>query len=166
MFRRTEPKPVLEDEVFERVDSVLGSRLTFQGTLNGAGGIRIEGAFDGDIEVKGLVVIAPPGRVVCKHIRALGVIVSGSVRGSIEANRVEITASGRVWGDVTTTAFSTHEGAFLRGQITMQEEMDLGFAEDPAGDLAGEPAGEPADQPAEGKAGPFEAESMNGEGDG
>ncbi|MBN1265684.1 MAG: polymer-forming cytoskeletal protein [Anaerolineales bacterium] len=132
MFRRTEPKPILEDEAVERVDSVLGTGLTFQGTLNGVGGVRIEGAFDGDLEVKGLVVIAEEGRVVCEQIRALAVIVAGSVRGNIEANRVEIAATGRVWGDVTTTTFSTQEGAFLRGQIRMEEEMDLGFPEAPA----------------------------------
>ena len=51
------------------------------------------------------------------------------MRGNIEANRVEITASGRVWGDVITTAFATQEGAFLRGQIRMEDELDLGFPE-------------------------------------
>ena len=135
MFRRTEPKPIIENEVVERVDSVLGAGLTFEGALNGNGGVRIEGAFDGDIELKGLVVVAEPGRVVCDHIHALAVIVSGSVRGNIEANRVEITSSGRVWGDVTTVSFSTHEGAFLRGQIQMEEEMDLGFPEEEPEDV-------------------------------
>jgi hypothetical protein len=31
-----------------------------------------------------------------------------------------------VWGDVVTAAFSTEEGAFLKGQITMEEKVDLG----------------------------------------
>jgi len=30
-----------------------------------------------------------------------------------------------VWGDVVTTAFVTEEGAFLRGQIRMEETVDL-----------------------------------------
>ena len=33
--------------------------------------------------------------------------------------------SGRVWGDVVTTAFVTEEGAFLRGQIRMEETVEL-----------------------------------------
>jgi cytoskeletal protein CcmA (bactofilin family) len=43
---------------------------------------------------------------------------------------LEIRGSGRVWGDVITTAFVTEEGAFLRGQIRMEEavELDLGPA--------------------------------------
>jgi cytoskeletal protein CcmA (bactofilin family) len=46
------------------------------------------------------------------------------VRGDITAQRVEIMRTGRVWGNVVTAAFSTEEGAFLRGQITMEEKVD------------------------------------------
>jgi cytoskeletal protein CcmA (bactofilin family) len=48
------------------------------------------------------------------------------VRGNITAEKVEIRSSGRVWGDVVAAAFSTEEGAFLRGQITMEEKVELG----------------------------------------
>jgi hypothetical protein len=30
-----------------------------------------------------------------------------------------------VWGDVTTVAFATEEGAFLRGQVRMEEKVEL-----------------------------------------
>ena len=39
--------------------------------------------------------------------------------------RIEIRATGRVWGDVVTTAFATEDGAFLRGQVRMEEQIDL-----------------------------------------
>jgi cytoskeletal protein CcmA (bactofilin family) len=58
------------------------------------------------------------------------VIVAGAIRGDISAEKVDIRATGRVWGNVTTTAFSTEEGAFLRGQIQMEEEIDLGLPEE------------------------------------
>lgn len=114
-------------EVTERVDSILGSGISWQGSLSGMGGVRIDGAFDGEIALRGLVVIGEQGRVTCNHIRAATVIVAGSVKGDITAGRVEITRTGRVWGDVVTTSFSTEEGGFLRGRITMEEHVDLGF---------------------------------------
>jgi len=77
--------------------------------------------------LRGLVVIGERGRVTCEHIRAMTVIVAGSVKGDITANKVEITRTGRVWGDVVTMSFSTQEGAFLRGKITMEEDLDLGL---------------------------------------
>jgi cytoskeletal protein CcmA (bactofilin family) len=105
----------------------MGSGVAWQGTLTGTGGIRIDGAFDGEIALRGLVVIGEQGRVTSEHIRAATVIVAGSVKGDITAGRVEITRTGRVWGDVVTTSFSTEEGAFLRGRITMEEQIDLGL---------------------------------------
>ena len=124
MFRRT-----AEDllETTERVDSVLGAGITWQGSLNGIGGVRIDGAFDGEIALRGLVVIGEQGRVTSTHIRAATVIVAGSVKSDITAGRVEITRTGRVWGDVVTTSFSTEEGGFMRGKITMEDQVDLGL---------------------------------------
>ena len=140
MFRRGGDQAGDDARAPDRVDSVLGPGLTWQGSLTGTGGIRIEGAFDGDIHLHGLVVVGDQGRVTCEDIRAVTVVVAGSVKGNIQAQRLEIMGTGRVWGDVTTVSLSTEEGAFLRGQITMEEKLDLGFRTEP------EPAAsEPAD---------------------
>jgi len=127
VFRRSGERSTEIRDSIERVDSILGSGVAWQGTLTGTGGIRIDGAFDGEIALRGLVVIGEQGRVTSEHIRAATVIVAGSVKGDITAGKVEITKTGRVWGDVVTTSFSTEEGAFLRGQITMEEQVDLGL---------------------------------------
>ncbi|MCK6585396.1 MAG: polymer-forming cytoskeletal protein, partial [Anaerolineales bacterium] len=63
--------------------------------------------------------------------RANSVIVAGAVRGNITTQKLEIRATGRVWGDVITTAFVTEEGAFLRGQIRMEESVDLNLEPTP-----------------------------------
>jgi cytoskeletal protein CcmA (bactofilin family) len=110
----------------ERITSVLGSGITWKGNIGGSGGVRIEGAFEGDIALRGLLVVGETGRVTCQHLRANLVIVAGAVRGDITAEKVEIRRSGRVWGNVVTAAFATEEGAFLRGQITMEDEVDTG----------------------------------------
>jgi cytoskeletal protein CcmA (bactofilin family) len=55
------------------------------------------------------------------------VIVAGAVKGNVSAQKVEIRSSGRVWGDIVTAAFATEEGAFLRGQIRMEDAVDLGL---------------------------------------
>jgi cytoskeletal protein CcmA (bactofilin family) len=63
--------------------------------------------------------------VTSEHVRANTVIVAGAMRGNITAQKIEIRATGRVWGDVVTSAFATEEGAFLRGQITMEEGVEI-----------------------------------------
>ena len=128
MFRRGDDRPAVEGEAAQRVDSVLGPGISWQGKISGSGGVRIDGAYDGEIALRGLVVIGENGKVTSEHIQAATVIVSGSVKGDITANRVEITRSGRVWGNVVTVSFSTEEGAFLRGRITMEEKLELKLA--------------------------------------
>ncbi len=109
----------------ERITSVLGPGINWQGNLRGSGGVRIEGSFEGEISVRGMVVVGESGRVTCENLRANTVIVAGAVRGSITAEKLEIRSTGRVWGDVITVAFATEEGAFLRGQVRMEERVEL-----------------------------------------
>jgi cytoskeletal protein CcmA (bactofilin family) len=113
----------------ERITSVLGVGIIWQGSLIGSGGVRVEGTFEGQIALKGLLVIGETGKVTCENVRAATVIVAGAVKGNITAQKVEIRSSGRVWGNIVTTAFATEEGAFLRGQIRMEDAVDLGLDE-------------------------------------
>jgi len=120
-------------QAVERITSVLGSGVIWHGSINGSGGLRIEGAFEGEIALRGMLVVGETGRVTCQNVRANTVIVAGAVRGNITTQKLEIRASGRVWGDVITTAFVTEEGAFLRGQIRMEEAVELELEPAPEG---------------------------------
>ena len=91
----------------ERVTTVLGPGINWKGDLRGKGGVRIEGTLEGEIAVRGLVIVA------------------GTVNAPIVAEKLEIRATGRVYGDVVTQSFATEEGAFLRGKVTMEDKVDL-----------------------------------------
>jgi cytoskeletal protein CcmA (bactofilin family) len=71
-----------------------------------------------------LIIIDRKGRVESDCIKADTVIVGGAVRSDIQADRVEIRSTGKVWGNVTAVRFSTEEGAYLRGKIQMEEEAE------------------------------------------
>ena len=146
MFRKkleappTVPAPTPSSATMDRITSVLSAGINWKGSLGGSGGVRIEGTFEGDIAMRGLLVVGETGRVTCQTLRANTVIVAGAVKGDITAERLEIRSSGKVWGNVVTVSFSTEEGAFLRGQITMEDKVDIGVGTpaEPAGE--GEPA--------------------------
>ncbi len=128
MFKRNnQPPPAAGVQSVERITSVLAAGVIWQGAITGSGGVRIEGTFEGQIGLKGLLVVGETGKVTCENVRASNVIVAGAVKGNITAQKVEIRSSGRVWGDIVTTAFATEEGAFLRGQIRMEDAVDLGL---------------------------------------
>jgi len=140
-------------QAVERITSVLGAGVIWHGSINGSGGVRIEGAFEGEIALQGMLVVGETGRVTCENIRAATVIVAGAVRGNITTQKLEIRASGRVWGDVVTTAFVTEDGAFLRGQIRMEESVDLNLGPSPEGTPSEAIVARAAVQPPEPEAG-------------
>ncbi len=133
MFRKQQTQPTPAVAPVERVTSVLGPGILWKGNLRGSGGVRIEGAFEGEITLRGLVVVGESGRVVCQTLMANSVIVAGTVNGNITAEKLEIRGTGRVWGDVVVVSLSTEEGAFLRGQVRMEESIEFP-AEPEAGD--------------------------------
>ncbi len=136
MFKKVQPSQAAAPApTVERVTSVLGNGIIWQGKLHGAGGVRIEGTFEGEIAIKGMLVVGESGRVTCENVRANTVIVAGAVKGNITAEKLEIRATGRVWGNVIVVAFATEEGAFLRGQVKMEEKVELNL-----------PQGEPQNQ--------------------
>jgi cytoskeletal protein CcmA (bactofilin family) len=131
MFKRRTESSTPQQVVItptERVTSVLGPGITWKGDLTGSGGVRIEGAFEGTVAIQGLVVIGQSGRVNTSTLSANSVIVAGFVQGNIEAEKLEIRSTGHVWGDVKVVSFSTQEGAFLRGKVTMEESVDIAEA--------------------------------------
>ncbi len=139
--KSTVPTSPIVAQPAERVTSVLGAGITWKGSLGGSGGVRVEGAFEGEIALRGLLVVGETGRVDCENLRANIVVVAGAVRGNIIAEKLEIRSTGRVWGDVVTTSFATEEGAFLRGQVRMEENVDLGL------ELPAPPADVPPTEP-------------------
>ncbi len=135
-----------------RVTSVLGPGINWKGDLRGKGGVRIEGTMEGEIAIQGLVVIGETGKVTCQTLQAETVIVAGAVKGNIRCGKLEIRSTGRVWGDVVTAALSSEEGAFLRGQVRMEEQVEVPPAEtipqDDVSDSFSTEAEPSADQPA------------------
>lgn len=121
-------KPIADfpsSQTHERVTTVLGPNISWKGDLRGKGGVRIEGALEGEIAIRGMVIVGETGRVTCEFFKSDVVVVAGTVSGKIITEKLEIRSTGRVYGDVTVKSFSTEEGAFLRGKVTMEEKVDL-----------------------------------------
>lgn len=146
MFRKKEELSPALDAVpaQSRVTSILGEGTSWKGEITGEGGLRIEGLYEGKIDLDGLIIVDRKGRVESDLIKADTVIVAGAVRSDIQAKRVEIRSTGRVWGNVTAVRFSTEDGAYLRGKIQMEEAP---VQEEGSPDSAGEDHTGPALKP-------------------
>lgn len=126
LFPRKKDNAVFTPERLQaRVSTVLGPGIHWVGDLHGTGGVRVEGTLQGDVVIKGLVVIGESGKVICPELKAETVVVAGTVQGNITCQKLEIRSTGRVWGDVLAVSFSSEDGAFLRGQMRMEEQIEI-----------------------------------------
>jgi len=110
--------------VHSKPETIIGANTQFVGTLTSDGNVRIEGTFEGDIEILGNLIVGEPARVIAT-IKAQCVHVSGAVKGEITATEsLEISPTGKVWGDITTAALHIEPGGLFRGQSAMSMNGD------------------------------------------
>lgn len=106
----------------QAIETVIGPNTHFKGDVRSDGGIRIEGIVEGTVETTGNLVITESAKVLAE-IKANNISIAGAVKGNITASRVEILDTGRVWGDLTIKSLLINEGAYLRGQTYMPQDL-------------------------------------------
>lgn len=99
-------------------DTVLGTNCEVEGTLRVTANVRLDGKFKGTLDITGNVLVGETGNIEA-DIHAKNVSIAGAVRGNISGKKVQILRTGRIWGDISATALSTEEGAFIDGKIIM-----------------------------------------------
>lgn len=100
----------------------LGPDAEVTGKLSFATPTRIEGKLRGEIRATDLLVIGAQA-VIHATVRAQKLVVLGEIRGQVQgANRVEICAGGRLFGDIETQSLVIEEGATFEGQSRMGQQ--------------------------------------------
>lgn len=84
---------------------------------------RVHGKFSGEVKTEGELIVGEGGEVE-GDVRVGQVVVSGIVRGSIQASRrVQITATGKVFADVETPSLIVEDGACFEGRCSMSRDQ-------------------------------------------
>lgn len=100
--------------------SIVNKRLTMKGDLESEGDIHIKGKVIGNIKCKLLIVDADAtieGGVVAEEV-----IVRGSTKGTIQANRVRLEKTAVVESEIDHQVFSAEEGARIKGALRYKED--------------------------------------------
>jgi len=114
-----------------KIETVIGPTANFKGTVQSDGGLRIDGVFEGTVQIAGNLIIGESGKVIA-DVTAQNVSVAGALKGTVKAaGRLEILSNGRVWGDISVASFLIDEGGFFRGQSIMPGEPDMPMLEAP-----------------------------------
>jgi cytoskeletal protein CcmA (bactofilin family) len=103
-----------------KVTSIVGPGTKIRGEVTSEGTIRIEGYVEGQVQSADTIVVQENGKVKADLIGGQ-VIISGEVHGNVFAHdRLEITPSARVHGDITSPRISIAEGVVFEGKCTMK----------------------------------------------
>ena len=90
--------------------------LVVKGEITGQDDLIIDGEVQGKIRLAGgKLTIGPEGRVTA-DIEAPEIVVRGEVKGNIKGrDRVQVAATGKVGGEITTKSIAIDEGAQVHG---------------------------------------------------
>lgn len=135
---------IRKDKTENHVDTIIGCKTIFEGTILSNEGICIEGTVKGRIECKGNVVVGRGGKITADII-ADNAFIAGQVDGNIKVkNRLEITTSGKLTGNIETSSLFIGDGVFFEGSCHMTGTRphvggSPGDVKDPLKDSSAEP---------------------------
>jgi cytoskeletal protein CcmA (bactofilin family) len=99
--------------------TILTSGCHFSGKLFCRGASRIGGKIEGQIVSEGLLIIEEEA-VIMAEVKADEAIIQGKVTGKLQATgRIELCATSRFEGDISTPVLIVREGAQFNGRSTM-----------------------------------------------
>lgn len=92
---------------------------TISGTLRGEGVMEVEGTVEGEIDLKGAVMVAPTG-LVKGPVTADVIHIAGCIEGMVCAREhLLLQKTGNLEGDMTTPSLVVEDGGRLNGRSTM-----------------------------------------------
>lgn len=117
-----EEKPMKKERLpagSDNLNAFLGEGTSFKGNLTFEGTVRVDGKLEGEIFTKDTLVVGESATVKAT-VHAGILIVGGTVHGNITAeNKVELHASARLYGNISTPSLSIAEGVIFEGGCTM-----------------------------------------------
>lgn len=124
------PKKKPESGNTGMINTVIGENSKIEGLLAASDPARIDGFLQGKILSKSSVIVGEHGGVK-GDIKAEEILVAGTVYGNLTAGqRIELTETGRVLGDMITKTLVIDEGASFKGNCTMEVVEERKASED------------------------------------
>lgn len=105
--------------------TVIGSNVKLIGAIKDANDVVVHGIIEGEVGSDKSVNIGEAAQVKGPVTGAV-VTIAGIVRGSVEAReRLEILATGKIFGDIVCKELIIRSGALFSGKSTMPDSTDL-----------------------------------------
>jgi cytoskeletal protein CcmA (bactofilin family) len=102
----------------------IGKSVVIKGELSGSEDLYVDGQVEGSIELQGNSLTIGPNGQVRANVNAKSVVVQGKMDGNIRSSqRTELRKTAVVSGDIVTERVAIEEGAFFKGKVDIQKDM-------------------------------------------
>ena len=120
----------INNEPVDDINTIIGTGTKFEGNIEVAQSLRIDGVFKGIIDVSHTLIVGSTGEVSDVTINVKNAIISGKIKGNINASsKVILESSSKFEGDISAKFLIIEEGALFIGNCK-------------CGDLSGQPSRE------------------------
>ena len=114
------PGPARSEMTRSGKPATIGQSVQIKGELSGQEDLIIDGKIDGKILVHDHNLTIGPNGHINAEVHAKSVQVNGEIKGNITADdKVEISPSGSVLGDITAPRVALADGSSFKGSIDM-----------------------------------------------
>lgn len=113
------PEPQSRPPVRDEVETVVGPSVNVEGDFASEGNIIVKGSVTGSVHTSKHLSVEQGAKIMA-NVRAGSVKIAGEVRGNMKVQEtLELTATGRVLGDVEVKTLIVEAGALIFGKIAM-----------------------------------------------
>ena len=106
------------------VEAFLGKNSSYEGKMGFEGMARLDGKFDGEI-FSGDMLIVGETATVNAEINVSTLVIDGKVSGNVSAtSKIEIHATGKLYGNITTPTLVIEQGGLFDGTCKMEKEVE------------------------------------------
>lgn len=109
---------------FQNIESLISPGVEIKGNITSQGSIRIDGYVEGNLNIKGDLILGEKGKIK-GEVKAENIIIAGKIEGRASAGtRLEIAATGAISGDINATTLIIDEGGLLDGNSRMTRDNE------------------------------------------
>jgi cytoskeletal protein CcmA (bactofilin family) len=118
------PAPSKPTQDAVALGSRLTSALTIKGEITGSEDLFIDARLEGLVKLSGATAVVGPSGRVAANITATHIVIQGDLHGSLRAaERVRISSTGKVRGNINCRRISVEDGAEIHGSVEVTRDV-------------------------------------------
>ena len=113
-------KVLVDENLSQQAETVVGPSVKIQGDLNSEGNIRIEGSVSGKVKTSQSVFVNQ-GAKIAADVLAGNAVIGGDVQGNLKiSGHLILQATAKVSGDIACQILRVEDGAQFSGKCAME----------------------------------------------